>query len=771
MSLKIKNISSALLCLCTVLSSGNIISAQPRTIPDANLVGHVVSSSDGGHLPYIAIIVEGTNIAAMTDATGHFLIKNLPEGKLKVSASGMGYKTSSKTVEVKDVGIIEINFELDDDTFNLDGTVVTATKNETNKKTSPTIVNVMSSKIFESVSANTLSESASFQPGVRVENSCANCGAVQLRINGLEGQYTQILLDSHPIFSSLAGVYGLEMLPVSMVERVEVIRGGGSALFGSSAIGGVVNIITKEPLRNSINLSDNINVMGKGKLDNTTSLNGSFVSDDYRTGVYLFGMIRYRDAYDRNGDGFSDIPELNSSTLGFRAYRKIDNQSKLTVEYHHINEYRRGGDRLDLQPHEAMVAEQARHGIDGGSLRYDFISPDMKHLVSAHVAMQNIDRKSYYGTNMNPDAYGKTEDLSINSGVQYIYKIGKLFWSPSDLSLGLEYNYNSLHDMMLGYDRDLLQNTHIYGGYVQNEWKSDKLNLLIGGRIDKHNLMNAPVVSPRLNVRYTPLDWLGLRASYSSGFRAPQAFNEDLHIEAVGGTVSIIEMDPDLKPEYSHSISASADIYHRFGRLQTNLLVEGFFTRLNDVFELVDTGHFDDHGNLVLTRTNASGAQVAGMNAEIMVGIPGIFDLQMGYTFQKSLFLKNFEWSSDVAPQRRMFRSPDHYAYMTSNFYLWKTLKLSVFGNFTGPMLVQHTSTGEGIPDSEKWTESFVDLGANLSYEFKVSGNFRIEVNAGVKNMLDQFQRDLDYGATKDAGYIYGPTLPRIWTAGIKFRI
>lgn len=83
-----------------------------------------------------------------------------------------------------------------------------------------------------------------FQSGLRVETNCGNCGTTQLRINGLEGQYSQVLLDSRPIFSSLASVYGLEQLPVAMIERVEVIRGGGSALFGANAIGGVVNIIT-----------------------------------------------------------------------------------------------------------------------------------------------------------------------------------------------------------------------------------------------------------------------------------------------------------------------------------------------------------------------------------------------------------------------------------------------------------------------------------------------------------------------------------------------
>ena len=118
-----------------------------------------------------------------------------------------------------------------------------------------------------------------------------------------------------------------------------------------------------------------------------------------------------------------------------------------------------------------------------------------------------------------------------------------------------------------------------------------------------------------------------------------------------------------------------------------------------------------------------------------------------------------------------MFRAPDHYAYLASNFYIWKSLKLNVFGNFTGPMLVQHVSTGEGIPDSEKWTEAFVDLGFKVSYDFKITNSFVLEVNAGMKNVLDQYQKDLDFGATKDAGYIYGPSVPRLYFAGIKIMI
>ena len=314
-------------------------SHPPKPVTDANITGHVRNATTQEHLPYISITVKGTTLGTTTDATGHYMLKNLPAGDLVLEASMLGYKTEEKKVTTQADKLLEVNFDLEEDAVALDEVVVSATRNETSKKEAPIIVNVSSAKLFEGTSSATLAEGMNFQPGLRVENNCGNCGTTQLRINGLEGQYSQILIDSRPVFSSLAGVYGLEQLPVSMIERVEVIRGGGSALYGSSAIGGVMNIITKEPLRNFASLANTTSVLPGGKTDINTSLNASLVSDDRKAGVYLFGMLKNRDWYDRNGDGFSDIPEINAQTLGFRGYYRTGDRSRLSAEYHHIHEF------------------------------------------------------------------------------------------------------------------------------------------------------------------------------------------------------------------------------------------------------------------------------------------------------------------------------------------------------------------------------------------------------------------------------------------------
>ena len=619
------------LALAMLLSVCGMAAGQNRT--DTHITGHVIDASTGNHLPYVTLTLKGTTIGMMSDATGHFFIKNIPSGKQVLSASLLGYEPQEIVIDPQPGTTTEVNFTLRESHLGLDEVVVSANRTASNRKEAPTLVNVLNTKKFETTSSNSLSDALNYQPGLRVEYSCQNCGVPQLRINGLEGQYSQILLDSRPLFSSLASVYGLEQLPAGMIERVEVIRGGGSALFGSNAIGGVVNIITKEPLRNTLMLSNTTSLIGGKAADVNTTLNGAFVSDDHKAGVYVFGMIRDRQAYDRDGDGFSEIPKLNSETVGFRGYYRTSTYSKLTAEYHHIREFRRGGNLMDRPPHEADIAEQLRHGINGGGLKFDIFSPDQRHKGNLYASAQGINRESYFGTDQNPDAYGSTTDRTVVAGGQYGYSIDKLLFLPSELTLGVEYTYNRLHDRMLGYDRDTRQTINTIGGYFQNEWKSEKVNFLIGGRIDKNSQIDKAVFSPRANVRYTPVPMVGLRASFSSGYRAPQAYEEDLHVAAVGGEVALIELDPNLKPEYSHSFSGSVDLDKTFGQVDIDLLIEGFYTDLRDVFALVEQGH-DEEGNLLLMRTNESGATVAGLNVELNVATGPKFWFQAGYTFQ-----------------------------------------------------------------------------------------------------------------------------------------
>lgn len=486
--------------------------------------------------------------------------------------------------------------------------------------------------------------------------------------------------------------------------------------------------------------------------------------------MYVFGQNRHRSGYDHDGDGFTEIPQLKSQTIGFRSYLKTGTYSKLTFEYHHMEEFRRGGNNLSRPPHEADIAEQLQHSIDGGGLKFDLFSPDYKHRWSIYTSAQNTDRDSYYGTDQDPDAYGKTSDLTWMIGSQYIYSFDHLLFMPSDLTAGIEYSYDHLKDEMLGYNRFTNQKVHIESAFLQNEWKNNQWSFLIGARLDKHNMIDNPVFSPRANIRFNPTEDINIRASYSSGFRAPQAFDEDMHISAVGGEVSLIQRSKDLKEEKSQSLSTSVDFYKRVGGVQLNFLVEGFYTNLSDVFVLEDIGK-DEMGNLIKEHRNGSGAKVMGLTLEGRSILTSWLQFQAGFTFQSSRYKEAEKWSEDedVPATKKMFRTPDTYGYFTSTLTPVKRFTASLSGTYTGSMLVQHLA-GYINQDVAVKTPDFFDMNIKFAYEIPVYHETGIEVSAGIQNIFNAYQSDFDKGKERDASYIYGPSLPRSYFAGVKIK-
>jgi outer membrane receptor for ferrienterochelin and colicins len=753
-----------LLAALLVFSIGGF--AQKNT--DASLIGHVINKATQEHISLVCVSLKGTTIGASTDNSGHFFLKNLPIGHFTLVISGIGYKPIEKDIDIEQNKSLEMTFEMEDDAMMLENVVVSANRNEINRKEAPSIVNVISPRLFENTNSVCLAQGLKFQPGLRLETNCQNCGLQQVRINGLEGSYSQILIDSRPIYSALQSVYGIEQIPTNMIERVEIVRGGGSAIFGANAIGGTINIITKDPVSNSVTISNTSTFINGKTPDINTTINASIVSDDYKSGILIFGSTRQREPYDDNGDGFSEITKLNLKNIGFRGFYKTSNYSKLTVEYHNLYEYIRGGNDFSLPPQKADIAEDAEHNINTGSLSYDMLSKNSKHHFNLYTSGQLINRRNYAGAQQDPNGFGKTDGRTFATGAQYTYSIDNLLFMPAELTTGTEYDYDQLHDEIVGYNRTTNQHIHIASAYLQNEWKNQKMSILIGGRLDKHSLISEPILSPRVNLRYGINDVISLRTSYSSGFRAPQVYDEDLHGSAIGGEIAFVQNNTDLKPERSHSFSGSVDLDKIFGSVQTELLIEGFYTNLDKVFVLEEIGT-DADGNLILERKNGLGAVVQGINLEGKIIPSQVVQFQLGMTFQKSEYKEAQKWSDDagLSPQKKMFRSPNQYGYLTANYQIIKNINLALSGTYTGSMLVQHFA-GYIAQDEERQTPEFFDLNFKLSYDFKIGNSALFQLNGGVQNIFNSYQNDFDKGEFRDAGYIYGPTLPRSLTLGVK---
>lgn len=199
-----------LVCASAAATAASRPSQEPANPSDANITGHVIDKADGEHIPFCPVKLAGTSITALTDASGHYQFRDLKPGTYTLEVAFIGYQAVRREVTVKAGTTTEVNFEVAPDALMLDQVVVTGSKSETKRRNNPALVSIATSKLLSCVSANSLADGLSFQPGVRVENDCQNCGFTQVRINGLDGHYSQILMNSRPVFSALTGVYGLE---------------------------------------------------------------------------------------------------------------------------------------------------------------------------------------------------------------------------------------------------------------------------------------------------------------------------------------------------------------------------------------------------------------------------------------------------------------------------------------------------------------------------------------------------------------------------------
>ena len=762
-----------ILVLAALLLNIMTLKANAQSEDRVCIEGHVFDKTTKEAIAYASVAIEGTKIGTTTDEEGNFIFRKIAPGRYTIVVSCIGYKKEHHTVEVRKESVAHAHLELVPEATRLDEIVVSANRNETNRKEAPVVVNVLSEKQFEQNNAQDLVQSLGFQSGVRVEYNCQNCGFPQVRINGLEGPYTQLLIDSKPIMSALSGVYGLEQIPVNMVERIEVVKGGGSALFGANAIAGTVNIITKEPLSPSLSVGTDVQAIGGTTYSQNFNANGAILSKDRHFGASFYQTFRKRNPYDRDNDGFSEIGMLTNNSFGTKLFYNINSKNKIKIEYHTTNEKRRGGNNFDMQPHYADICEATEHLINALSLNYDFVSSDGKHRLNVYSSAQSIDRNSYYGSHQDPNAYGITNDLTFLAGAMANHHLDKFLFSKASITYGAEYSTNRLDDQVKAYNIRTQQNVSTIGMYVQSEWTSRYLNLLIGARMDKHNLLSSPVLVPRLSLLYKYNDSWQVRASYSSGYRAPQAYDEDFDITQVGGMSLRTKLADNLNAEYSNSFSLSSDHYAFLGEnWQANLLIEGFYTILNDVFatRIIEQ---DTINNIIYQeRYNASGADVAGVSLSAKLAYKDLVTFSLGYTLQTNKYKQTEYWSDDESVEGTdyLLRSPEDYGFFSMDISAIRNTNITLGGTYTGKMKVAHYA-GYIEQDRLETTPRFFDLNAAISYDIKAGKGLILQLKCGVNNILDSFQNDFDQGADRDAGYIYGPTQPRTFYIGAKLKL
>ena len=561
----------------------------------------------------------------------------------------------------------------------LDAVVITGTKTYKRQTNSNIIVNVLTSENLEMVQACNLSEGLRFQPGLRVETDCQTCNYTQLRMNGLAGGYSQILINGRPIFSPLTGLYGMEQLPVNMIDRIEIIRGGGSSLYGSSAIGGTVNVITKIPRKNNFELNytyQNINLQTN---DQILSGNGTFLSKNKKMGTSVFFSNRSRGFYDDNDDNFSELPLLQNTSFGLNFFFLPKYNQKIEINLSNMNEYRLGGEMSrDEEAHLTGQSEERLHHVWMGGLDYEIGFKNEQTTLITYMAFQYTSRDHYTG--IFPDdslgalahianpPYGFSNVSTVNIGAQLNHELLNFLTTGNNvLTLGSELLVDEVYDEISSYNYLIDQKTSDIGLFFQSDWSLlSNLSLLSGVRMDRHNLVNSLVFSPRASLLYKCKKNTQFRVSYGSGFRAPQAFDTDLHIAFAGGGVSRVSLSPDLLPEKSNSFSTSINYDKPFEHFIAGLTLEGFYTRLNRAFYLQPAG--EDEFGYLFEKQNGQGATVQGATIEIRANYDRKIQLEGGITIQRSRFDSPVEYIDGVEGITEFTRTPNEYGFASLSF-------------------------------------------------------------------------------------------------------
>lgn len=736
---------------------GEAINLSPASLK-TTIEGFVLDESGSG-VSGVEIVVPQKSLTVKTSHSGYYKVVVTGKGALHIEAYKSGYLPASTDMFKLGSGSILTIPKLVLQKSPLEEVVVTGTATPKLYRETPVKTAVASKLEIEKKGAVSLADSLEIMTGVRVEDNCQNCNFTQVRINGMEGKYSQILVNGLPVVSALAGVYLLEQVPANMIDKLEVVKGGGSALYGGNAVAGVVNVITKEPQKSGSRFSLMQEAIS-GAPNSVLNFNTDYVSKNLNTAATFYTNYQRRQAMDYDDDDFSDLGELTNLSIGskFNHYFNTIN-GKLKASFNVIIEDRRGGNKLDQPEHFADIAESIRTRRADLGIGWEQ-TLDTASTLKFEGSFSYTKRNSYYGAEQDPNAYGSTTNPVFYGTLVYT----NMQDHRHGIVAGVSFRSDSIKDLAPAYNRVIDETYTDLGLFIQDEIEliHDKASLLVGVRGDKHSEVEKMIFSPRASLLYNGLKNLTVRATYSTGFRAPQVFDEDLHITQVGGEGQLIVNREGLNEEKSSSFTIGFD----YGKSSVNRLYQfslnGFYNRLNGAFALEE---IEPQPNArVFERFNSEGASVYGIEVEAGYKAAGKFEFFTGWTFQTS----RLDEPEPDFNSKKMFRSPDVYGSARLDITLGKLGNLRTEMSYTGSMKVPHFA---GYIDEDRLEESPSFTVFNLSFSKTLGKSNRraITLTGSVYNIFDRYQKDLDKGVYRDAGYIYGPRLPRTFRLGLRY--
>lgn len=680
--------------------------------------------TDGEALEFTSISLKNTNFGTITDANGQFEITASP-GKYILEIAMLGYQRIEQEIELQAGQILELEpIELQESALGLREVVVTGTMKPTYVTASPIKVDVITAKQLDTyipTAASSIVESIQLVNGVQEVVACGVCFTNSISINGLPGPYTAVLMDGTPIYGNLAAVYGLNGIPNMIIDRFEVIKGPSSTLYGSEAVAGVINIITKDPSKQPL---VSVDIMGTSHLE---SFGNVAVAPKIGNSKGFIGLnyAYINDFDDANEDGFGDMINLDrySFFTKWDIARKSGKKWTLTGKYYF--EDRRNGveEFLENRNYRRIRGSDSIYGESIYTNRVElFGTYELPTTADLHIdySFSNHLQDSYYGS----DYYEAKQNIAF----------ANFIWNKElkdhSLLLGLTTRYQNYDDNTVATESP--DNQFIPGLFIQDEWEVNKNITLLGGARLDHYAAHGPILAPRLNLKYNPGTWTTLRANFGTGFRIVNLFTEDHAFVTGQRTVEILGQ---LRPERSYNGSLNINHVFTLGNTQGTVDLESYYTYFTNKI----IPNYDILGKIIYANTEGH-AETMGLGINITQEFMFPLNFNLGFNIQKVTRTEPDE--SGEFRTANVEYAPEWSGLLSAN-YRWKKPKITLAYTLriTGPMALPEVfdldEQGNPLATSRPTrSEPFAFQNIQLSKEFSK----RFSIYSGIQNLFNYRQ-------------------------------
>ena len=662
------------------------------------------------NLSYVNIYIQNTKFGTSSNDEGYYQIKNIPSGTYKIVVSSLGYKT--KTIEItfnKDEKIIQ-NFSLVSDN-SLDEIVVSGNLKPVSKSASSVPVDVYSKSFFKKNPTPSIFESLQNVNGVRPQLNCNVCNTGDIHINGLEGPYTFVLIDGMPIVSGLSTVYGLTGIPQALIQRVEVVKGPASTLYGSEAVGGIINIITKKPSNSPMLFVDSFSSSWE---EINTDIGFKYNASKKIQGLLGINYFNYQNIIDNNNDNFTDLTLQNRISIFNKLNIERSNNKLFTVAFRYVYEDRWGG---ETNWNKSFRGTDLVYGESIYTSRWETFGtyelPTTEN-IRLQFSANGHHQDSFYGT----DSY-KADQLIAFGQLVYNKKIKK----KHDLLFGIAYRYTTYDDNTFATsESDGVTNKpsiiHLPGVFLQDEMNlTNQHKLLIGARYD-YNSLHGTIFSPRVNYKWNSKNNKNiLRFSVGNGFRVANIFTED-HAALSGAREVVFE--GELSPETSWNANVNYVKKISINNTLVSLDASGFYTHFNNRI-LPD---YETDPNKIIY-ANLNGFSVSkGVSLNSDISFPLGLSMNIGTTLMDvSIHENNIK--------KRQLLTESFSGVWSISYKLKKSrIKIDYTGNVYGPMRLPLLSELDPRKGESPWFSiQNIQVTKNIGTSWEMYG--------GIKNILN----------------------------------